>query len=140
MNLTPEQKTAYFKNKRETAHTEAVKDSEKIASHLLEDIHDESLADPNIERSPEITVARTMARFASLLYKLSKQGSDTADKNLEIANINLEIAKTNLKLQKWMIGFTVLALILAFIAALPVINHSFGSGNMNHQTNTPNQK
>jgi hypothetical protein len=107
----------YFKAKREEAHVQAVKDSLKITSHLLEDIHDESLSVPE-ERPPELTVARTMARFSSLLFNLSKQGADTAGKNLETAEINLKISKLNLKLQKWLIALTVIALILTFLAVL----------------------
>jgi hypothetical protein len=107
----------YFKAKREEAHIQAVKDTGKITSHLLEDIHDESLSSLE-ERPAEITVARTMARFASLLFNLSKQGADNADKNLEITKLNLQISKTNLKLQRWLIALTIIALVLTFLAVL----------------------
>jgi len=134
--MTKEENPEYFKKKRELAEKEANDDLTKSKERIFTDIHDESLAVPE-ERPPEITIARTMARFAALLIRLSKDSDVTADKNLRISEINLDIAKTNLKLQKWVIFFTILALILAFIAVLPIFNHLNRSGDTTHQTNAP---
>ncbi len=55
----------YFPAKRSNAEIETQRDLQKDIKHLLADIHDESLDDQS--RSREMTVSRTMARFASLL-------------------------------------------------------------------------
>jgi hypothetical protein len=82
-------------DQRATANVEVDRDLEKSIKHLLTDIHDESLdrARPGTE-----TVSRTTARFASLLVILSKQ----ADAQF----------KQNLCIQKWLIGLTVVLVIL----------------------------
>ena len=67
--------------RRKTAENETKNDLAKIPSHLLDDIHDESL---DRTRPDSETVARTMARFAALLVQLSKESSETADKNLRL--------------------------------------------------------
>jgi hypothetical protein len=91
----------YFLRKRENAETERDRDLKKSVEHLLADIHDESLDDQS--RDHQMTVARTMARFASLLTLLSKQ----ADKQF----------RQNMCIQRWLIGLTV-ALVVLTIALL----------------------
>ena len=112
--MTKEENPEYFRKKREIAENEKNEDLAKSKEVIFTDIHDESLADIK-ERPPEITIARTMARFAALLIRLSKDSSETADKNLEIAKTNLEISNRNLRFQKWLIFLTVLILILTFL-------------------------
>ncbi len=82
INKNPTELKAYFQHKRQNAENEAQNDLEKSISHLLSDIHDESLDDQS--RSREMTVARTMARFSSLQIKLSQAADKTADKNIKI--------------------------------------------------------
>lgn len=81
----------YFKDKRSTAKTETQNDLKKDTTHLLEDIHDESL---DVSRDPGLTVARTMARFAALQVSLSKDADRVAQQNIKIQNrlITLTIA------------------------------------------------
>ena len=138
--MTKEENPEYFKKKRELAENEAKDDLTKSKERIFTDIHDESLA-VHEERPPEITIARTMARFAALLVRLSKESSETADKNLEIAKTNLEISRTNLRFQKGIIWLTVIILILTFFSALPVfqkmVGFSQGSGSINQKTNAP---
>jgi len=90
--MTKEETDSYFAAKRRSAETEAKNDLKKTVPHLLTDIHDESLADPKIERDPGLTVARTMTRFASLQIALSKEADKTAEKNLRVANMAKWIA------------------------------------------------
>lgn len=85
--MTPDERGAYFAQKRAIAKTERDNDLKKDAAGLLEDIHDESLADPNIERDPGLTVARTMARFSALQIALSKEADATAVKNLRLQRL-----------------------------------------------------
>ena len=85
MNIEYVGNEEYFKNKRATAKTETENDLKKDTAHLLEDIHDESLASP-LERDPGFTVSRTMARFAALQVSLSKEADRVAQQNLKIQN------------------------------------------------------
>jgi len=96
INKNPEELKIYFAGKRGSAETERDRDLKKTAEHLLADIHDESLDDQS--RAGEMTVARTMARFASLLVLLSIQ----ADRQ----------ARQNLSIQRWLIGLTVVLVFL----------------------------
>ncbi len=70
----------YFPAKRSNAEIETQRDLQKDIKHLLADIHDESLADQS--RSREMTVSRTMARFASLLAVLSFKADEQTRHNL----------------------------------------------------------
>ncbi|MBC8377535.1 MAG: hypothetical protein H8E62_00010 [Planctomycetes bacterium] len=76
-------------NKRQLAETDVDTDLKKPAKQLLVDIHHESL-NPYNSRSP-FFIARTIARFASLLNNLSTQTADTATKNLQTANKVLKV-------------------------------------------------
>lgn len=98
--------------RRKIAENETKNDLTKIPSHLLDDIHDESL---DRTRPDSETVARTMARFAALLIRLSKDGSETADKNLKIAETNLEVTNNNLKLQRRVLVLTWLIFIVTVL-------------------------
>jgi len=96
INKNAEELKVYFPHKRQEAETERDRDLEKTAEDLLADIHDESLDDQSRDR--EMTVARTMARFASLLTLLSRQ----ADKQF----------RQNLSIQRWLIGLTIVLVLL----------------------------
>jgi len=85
-------------SRRANAEVETKHDLEKSHSHLLADIHDESL---DRTRPEGETVARTMARFAALQILLSKE----ADK----------VAQSNIKIQSRLIGLTVAILLLTGI-------------------------
>jgi hypothetical protein len=95
----------YFAQKREVAETETSRDLQKSVQHLLADIHDESLDDQS--RSRSMTVARTMARFASLLSVLSVQADFQTQRII--------------RLTRWVIGLTwtlvALTLVLLFLTA-----------------------
>ena len=96
INKNPDDLKVYFPHKRQVAETERDRDLQKTAEHLLADIHDESLDDQSRDR--EMTVARTMARFASLLTLLSRQ----AEKQF----------RQNLSIQRWLIGLTIVLVLL----------------------------
>ena len=100
----------YFDQKRNTAKTETANDLKKSVPHLLEDIHDESLADPQ-ERPPEITVARTMARFGALISVLSIQAETQAQQNNEL---QAGVHKLTVGLHKFTIALIVLAAFFMF--------------------------
>lgn len=127
---------SYYPDKRKVSEREADLDAKKPIMQLLADVHDESLdsRQPDAQR-----LGRVIARFASLLVVLSRESDETADKNLRIAEINLKLSETNLRLQKWMIGFTILAILLGFIAAFPILKEAFGSRNVPQQINAPAQ-
>ena len=82
VNRNSEELKVYFADKRRIAETERDRDLKKSADHLLADIHDESLDDQS--RSREMTVARTMARFASLLVLQSQKADEQFRENLRI--------------------------------------------------------
>lgn len=116
-----ERNSEYFSAKKAIAVEEADKDCEKTDKELLDQIHDESLSSP-LERAPEITVSRTVARFASLLHNIAKRGDEAAQKNLAAANANLEISKNNLRIaelniqfQKWLIALTIIILLFTAV-------------------------
>lgn len=111
INKNPSDLDVYFPRKRKIAENEAKNDLEKTIEHLLADIHDESLDDQS--RSREMTVARTMARFAALQIKLSKEADETASKNLNLV--------------KYTFGVAIIALLVSIIQLfLPFINKEYG--------------
>ena len=81
----------HFTQKRKVATTQATNDLTKSVAELLTDVHDESLAS-HAERSREETLARTTARFAALLAKLSVDGDASSKRNQRVAFISLAIA------------------------------------------------
>lgn len=110
-NMKPEERTAYFAKKRSDAKTEKENDLKKDAAWLLEDIHDESLADPNIERDPGLTLARTTARFAALQIILSKDADKVAQTNIRIQNRLIRLTVAILILTGIMLALQILQLI-----------------------------
>ena len=57
-------------------------DLKRDPKDLLVHVHAETLV--GNQRSKELTVARTMARFASLLVVMSKQSKELSDRNLKM--------------------------------------------------------
>jgi len=110
----------YFEQKRKSATTETENDLKKSITHLLEDIHDESLAVPQ-ERPPELTVARTVARFAALISVLSIQSDKQVQKNIELQK---DVHKLTVGLHKFTIALIVLAVIQIFAAIYPLFKRS----------------
>ena len=76
-------------HRRNLAETETTNDLVKSDSHLLTDIHEESL---DKTRPESETVSRTMSRFAALLVRLSRESAKTADKNLKLQRGAIVIA------------------------------------------------
>lgn len=109
----------WFEHKRETARTEASRDLQKEISHLLIDIHDESLDDQS--RSREMTVSRTMARFGSLLCALSAQ-----------ADIQ---TRAVIRLTRWLIGLTWAIIFLTLYLCYDVYFKSHESRTDNKERN-----
>ena len=112
INKDPATLGAWFVGKRRQAENEATLDLQKKISHLLADIHDESLDDQS--RSREMTVARTMARFASLLSVLSIQ----ADKQ----------TRSVIRLTRWLIGLTYAIIFLTLYLCYDVYSKTHESG------------
>lgn len=100
--------------RRATAEIETARDLEKPLSHLLSDIHDESLDRTRLEGE---TVARTMARFAALQVVLSREADSTAEKNLQLSRSNLALSSSVNRLTYIIAGLTLIMTALGIVQA-----------------------
>ena len=97
----------YYTNKRATAQVQAEHDLKRPLEDLLADIHDESTA-KQVERSDEITLARTAARFASLLVALSRKNDELVSTTLRLHKILLVLTIALLLVSGALVGIEVL--------------------------------